>query len=386
MKRLSILVVGYMAGLFFASCGSKQMNLYIIKGTFESGDKPVKIYLSYKDTQGQRIDSADVFGNTFEFSGYVDIPFSADLIANYDAKTSFNNRLQDRINLYVEPGTIKVVTGKGLADARISGTPMNDDSARWIEITRECRDRQRKLTEEYVNAYRELPADDPKMVQLRAELTKLNEDVRVMSLKFIEVNPGSYFALDRLYSQLVNSYTEPDTAQQILDLFSLELKASGIGKKYQNHIDVSRTVATGQPAPDFTLNDPDGNPVRLSDFRGGYVLLDFWASWCGPCRFENPYVLAAYKKYKNKGFAVLGVSGDSDDDKGRAAWIKAIAEDKMVWTNVLNNRYENNVFGTYAIQSIPSNFLIDPQGIIIAKRLRGDDLELKLNELLSYDR
>jgi peroxiredoxin len=136
-----------------------------------------------------------------------------------------------------------------------------------------------------------------------------------------------------------------------------------------------------KPAPDFTLPDVNGNPVSLSAYKGKYVLVDFWASWCRPCRMENPNVVQAYNKFKDKNFTVLGVSLDRPD--GKEEWVKAIKDDKLDWMHVSDLKFwESTVVPLYRFEGIPYNVLVDPTGKIIAESLRGPDLERKLSEVL----
>lgn len=135
----------------------------------------------------------------------------------------------------------------------------------------------------------------------------------------------------------------------------------------------------GSVIPDFEQNDVDGKPVNIKSFRGKYVLIDFWASWCGPCRGENPNVVSAFKKYSSKNFTVLGISLDKSKDP----WIQAINNDGLTWTHVSDLKgWTNAVAQKFGINSIPQNFLIDPNGVIIGKNLRGPDLEAKLESVL----
>lgn len=151
-------------------------------------------------------------------------------------------------------------------------------------------------------------------------------------------------------------------------------------KEYFGYMQQQKSaLKLGQPAPDFTLPDPDGKMISLSSMKGKYVLVDFWAAWCGPCRQENPNVVAAYKQYSNKNFTILGVSLD----KAKEPWLKAIKDDQLTWTHVSDLKYwESIVVPMYNIQGIPFNVLLDPQGNIVATNLRGSALQAKLSEFI----
>jgi len=182
-----------------------------------------------------------------------------------------------------------------------------------------------------------------------------------------------------------------------LELFSMERIKEGLvklGGEFPNHtglatfrrkleeeIQKSKGLL-GQSAPDFTLPDVNGKPIALKSFRGKWVLVDFWASWCRPCRMENPTVVAAYQQFKNKNFTILGVSLDRED--GKQDWLKAIQDDKLVWPQVSDLKFWNSlVVPMYQIEGIPYNVLIDPQGKVVAENLRGPQLAKKLKELIN---
>jgi len=199
---------------------------------------------------------------------------------------------------------------------------------------------------------------------------------------FISEHPDSYISLLAL-SELSNPNTgvEISNLTQLYTGLSESLKKTEFGIFLGNQILTISRTAIGAVAPDFTQNDPDGKPVKLSDFRGKYVLIDFWASWCSPCRQENPNLVKAYAQFKNKNFEILGVS--LDNPNAETAWLNAIERDRMTWTQVSDLQgWKNQAALLYGVEGIPQNFLIDPKGVIIAKNLRGEELIRTLSSLL----
>jgi peroxiredoxin len=197
--------------------------------------------------------------------------------------------------------------------------------------------------------------------------------------EFIRQNPASIVSAYVLYRDF--SYRlSPEQIKENISLLDPSLQKTPYVQVLQDLIGVLSSVSIGKKAPDFTASTPEEKSVSLSQHRGKYVLLDFWAAWCGPCRRENPNVVKAWQKYHAKGFDVFGVSLD----KKKADWIKAIKDDQLTWTHVSDLAYWNSAPARlYGVRAIPSNVLIDPDGVIIARNLRGAELHKKLEELIN---
>lgn len=359
---------------------------FTLKGNTKTIKDGTTVYLVYANA-GQRVtDSATVQKGTFEIKGKIKDATSANLFngVNPMKNRKANTKNLDYLSLYVEPGKMTFNSKDSLTSAVFTEGNINKDNSKYNLLIKPFSEREKALNVEYTGYTDEQKKDEALVGALIEKFNTVNKEKTPVIIKFIKENPKSYISLVQTNS-LVNN---DDASSQVEGLFAglaPELKTSKIGQSLQKTIEAAKKTAIGVTAMDFTQNDPDGKPVKLSDFKGKYVLIDFWASWCGPCRSENPNVVEAFQKFKDKNFTILGVSLDGGNTKTtKEAWLKAIEDDKLTWTHVSDmNGWNNEVSSAWGIRAIPANFLIDPQGKIVAKGLRGKALHDKLAELLN---
>jgi thiol-disulfide isomerase/thioredoxin len=341
---------------------------FIISGKLQKLKKG-KVFLSYYYNEKVHKDSAMLKDGKFSFKGHVAEPVAANL--------THENKRTDYFTFIIEPGKVKISgAGDSLKLLKVIGSPVNDDDVKLKEALRAISDWEAKNGEAYSAATKS------KNKAVMDSLDEVDYDVlrekRLAITEFVKVNPSSLRAAMAVRDNY-SYYAEAIELEPVYDLFTPEIKRSKIGEAIQKMITVYRTVAVGKTAPEFVQITPEGKEMPLTATRGKYVLVDFWASWCGPCRRENPNIVNIYNRYKDRDFTVFGVSYDSKKDR----WEKAIKDDSLTWAHVSDLKgWKNGTSELYGIKAIPSNLILDKDGVIIAKNLFGRRLAAKVEEIM----
>jgi len=360
-----------------------QKKQYILTGDVSKVKETIsKVYLSYYFNGISTQDSAVVVNGKYTLKGTLAEPTLANLRASYKADTASKTKRmmsykKDVTPIYLENSMIKVNSLDSFANATIIGSKAHIEYKKLNSFTKPVTDKIEILSAAYNDLYKK--KDQAGMKKLDEEYDKLDAEMKVKQKAFVLANLNSPIVM-YAFSNFAGYSIKADEVEPIFLKVPLAIRNSVKGKEMGDKIAIAKKTGIGKPAMDFTQNDTAGVAVSLASFKGKYVLIDFWASWCGPCRQENPNVVTAFAKYNTKGFTVLGVSLDQPTGKDR--WLEAIHKDNLTWTQVSDLKYwKNEVAVMYGIQAIPQNYLIDPKGIIIGKDLRGDALNEKLAEL-----
>lgn len=369
MKKI---VLAALAGILF-SCNS---NGYKISGEIKGVADGTKVFLEKRELSlgVTHIDTAKVENGKFTFEGKTDEP-EVHGIRFENVKGGFPVILED--------GDIDITVNKdSLSKTKISGTYNNDE---LMKYNAEINKIQKKLDAFQGNNLATMKAaqqkkDTATINRLKNEYIGITKEFAVKNEEYIQNSPKSFLSVLLIEGMFNQAEPQVEKIKKYYDSLADEVKKTSPGKKIKEKLEKLKTVEIGQKAPEFSGPTPDGKTISLKQSLGKVTIVDFWASWCAPCRKENPNVVALYNEFHSKGLNIIGVSLD----KEAAKWKEAIEKDKLTWNHVSNLKFwDEPVAKQYDVQSIPATFILDQNGIIVAKDLSGAELKAKIADLLA---
>ncbi|WP_445715816.1 redoxin domain-containing protein [Flavobacterium sp.] len=371
MKKL-LFIAGIL--LFTVSCNQLKDNEFVISGTADGIENGKKVFLEIQTESGSiPKDTAIVKDGKFELRGVTE---SIDL--------GFVRFESNQINLPVilEEGKITLnIVKDSLHKSTLGGTKNNVKFQKFNTDSRVISEKVMKFEKDNgpIMQQAQMSQDTVTVNRLMREYKVFQNEMNEYSKKFIKENPNAYLSVLLLENFLMRQYLTTDEVKTYFESLDKSLHETKSGKKIKTTLDAMTAIVIGKPAPLFSGPSPDGKTVSLKEVMGKVTIIDFWASWCAPCRAENPNVVALYNEFHSKGLNIIGVSLDKD----AAKWKEAIAKDGLVWSHVSNLKFwEDPIAKQYNIQSIPATYILDAKGVIVAKDLRGDELKAKVQELL----
>ena len=376
MKKIVLLTI---LSAIFISCSNVKDGEFTIEGEVKGVDNGKLIVLHKQDDSLGMIpvDTTRIKDGKFTFKGKTKEPLMHQIqIEGVNIETFY---------VITETGEIDITIDKdSVQKTKVGGTYNNDEMQSFTEKRNEF---QAKIKEfEYKNQSKLAVAqnnnDEKTIKQLQADYAVLQNNMKDYVMKYIGDHPKSYISSLLIYSMFADF--EPDTAkiQKYYDGLDQSLKDHSEGKKILKKLKETKKVDVGKRAPDFSAKSPDGKVISLKESLGKVTIIDFWASWCKPCRMENPNVVALYNEFHSKGLNIVGVSLDKDLNK----WKEAIAKDGITWTQVSNlKEWKEPIALLYNVNSIPKTFVVNKYGIVVAKDLTGKELKDKVTELLAQN-
>ena len=355
-----------------------QQQVFLVQVKIEHLENPstARAYLRYSSNGKPALDSAKMSAGQFEFNGHVSEPCRAELSIAHSGTSSKTDE-PDVLSLYLEKGHILVRAKDSLKHAEVQGPTLNSQHALYKKIVfdteRELQSVRSQWSKINVKDSTTRPLNDQLAARYKAGLITRKQ----FQIAFIKEHPDYEFSA-LLLSEVTGPLIDLEKTEPLYNGLGKAVRQSASGLTIGRAIALAKATSVGSMAPDFSQVDMNGRLITLTDLRGKYVFIDFWASWCSPCRAENPFVSKAHHDFKGKDFIVIGISLDKD----KKAWQKAIEEDGLAYTQILDPRIPGNELARkYGISAIPQNFLIDPSGKIIGRNIHGADLHTKLQQI-----
>jgi peroxiredoxin len=369
-KSLGILAIA----LLMVACGGKgTADSYTIDVNLrgEVADSTL-VYLKKVNEQNQPVDvdTVKVIGGHFYFEGQADsVP---------EMHYIFIDKIRGFIPVVVESGSVEINVQKdSLPFYKVKGTAQNE---LFHGFNKGSRAISEKLQSTQADLQKAMGEGDAASAQAyKEELFELQKEHKDYNVNYAKNNPNAYISVLLLQGMRASQALGEKEQLEIFENLSPEIKNTKVGKLLQKEFESSKATSIGATAPNFSAPTPTGEVLALNEVLGKATILDFWAAWCKPCRAENPNVVRIYEKYHDKGLNIMGVSLDRKAED----WKKAIADDGLTWNHVSNVKYFDEIAQLYNVRAIPATFILDENGVIVAKNLRGQALEDKIAEMLN---
>ncbi len=371
MKKIALIIT---SAVTILSCNNLKDNEFVISGTANGIENGKKVFLEVQTETGSTAkDTAVVTDGKFELRG-----ISEELDLGF---VRFDNE-QINMPVILEEGNITLTIVKdSLHKSTLGGTPNNEKFQKFNTESRVISEKVVKFEKENgpIMKQAQMAQDTATVNRLIKEYQNFQNEMNDYSKKFIKENSDAYLSVLLLENFLMRQYLTADEVKTYFEGLDKSLQETKSGKKIKTALDAMTAIVVGKPAPNFSGPSPEGKTISLKESLGKVTIIDFWASWCAPCRAENPNVVALYNEFHSKGLNIIGVSLDKD----AAKWKEAIAKDGLIWSHVSNLKFwEDPIAKQYNIQSIPATYILDAKGVIVAKDLRGEAVKAKVKELL----
>ena len=360
-------MLSVVAGLALAACGAQDG--YKINGTVKGMDQATEAYLlSFENNKVDTLATAPIKSGKFSFNGNEQ--------GVKVAYVMFNVPMRGGVPVFLEDKNITITLDMtNPANTGAKGGALHDLFNQFQDIQKDMSGTFMSLQQAYGAAMQ--ANDQAKIDSIQNVANELMEQAQAKELELMKANADSYVTAWLIAQAMTQMELEDLKAR--FDILSEAMQASDMGKQIAERIAKLEKTAVGATAPDFELTDPEGNTFKMYDVKAKVKLLDFWASWCGPCRGENPNVVKIYNEFHKKGLEIIGISLDNDKE----AWLKAIEDDGLIWKHGSDLKgWQAAPAQLYGVSAIPATFLLDENNKIVAKNLRGDELKAKIAELL----